>query len=336
MNIHWQKYILVFLTVCISVNCFEGGYTLGNWSYTSSLNVARSNNSAATNGQYVWTIGGYSYNSTPYPIEYAQILPDGSLSSWSEESTNTHDLRDLGLTMYANGFLYAIGGGGNVSDSTTVERAQINPDGTLSTWTTISILPAAFAEASLVQTTSYIYIIGGYYTGSDVYRTGINHDGSLGTWTLLSSKLVMGRRNLMSLLVNTTIYVIGGDIIPVERATIFPNGELSTFTTISNTVAAHEAGGLFYDGQYLNVVGGYFGGDLNYRSERAQVNPDGSLGSWQPASYLEMERDFFGYTQTTSACYVIGASEGGDSNSVEYAPILNTTDIKKSEWEIFD
>src|SRR5208283_2883922 len=95
----WKYPLIFFIAGILSVNSFAG-YTLGNWSTINYLNVGRMNNSAATNGQYIWTIGGYAYDSTPYPVEYAQIMTNGALGPWSIESTNTHDLRDLGLTVY--------------------------------------------------------------------------------------------------------------------------------------------------------------------------------------------------------------------------------------------
>src|SRR5208283_1784732 len=134
----------------------------------------------------------------------------------------------------------------------------------------------------------------------------------LGTWTLLSSELVMGRSGFMSILINTTIYIVGGEgpsgvfTQSIEKAIIYPDGQLGSFSTISYTTAFHILGGLFYDGQYLNVVGGYGAGNPNYQSERAEVNSDGSLGVWEPAPELEDERDGFAYLQTSTDAYVIG------------------------------
>ncbi len=341
MRIQRQRYLLLFFIICISTHSFAS-YTLGNWNYTSSLNVARSVNVAVlSQSTIIYTFGGYAYTTTPYPVECATIQLDGTLSNWVIESTQMISAREDAVGFATDSYVFAIGGDNGVTYCTTAERAQINPNGSLGIWTTISILPTGITEASLVQTSTYIYIIGGYdfntTTGSlgssNVYQTTINPDGSLGTWTLLSSQLVTGRRSFSTVLINTTIYV-AGYTKGVELATVYTDGELSTFTTISNTVAFHYDPGLFYDGEYLNVIGGYYGGDGNYRSERAQVYPDGSLGTWEPAPYLEDERDGFAYLQTSTDAYVIGGC--CDTNVVEYAPILNTTDVKKRDWEIFD
>jgi hypothetical protein len=343
--------ILIGLFTLLVISAYAG--EMGPWNYTSSLNVARSSNVAVlSRSTIIYTFGGYAYTNTPYPVESATIQPDGTLSPWVEESTQMVEARQGAVGFATDSYIYAIGGESESAISTTMERAPINTNGTLGAWTIIGSIPTVFANAGTIQYSTCFYIIGGYvyntsvdyYTGSPyIYRTTVNPDGSLGTWTLLSSELVPGRNGLMAILIDTTIYVVGGTTAPgglltqsLEKCTMYPDGELGAFVTISSTTAYHVQGGLFYDGTYLNVIGGYLAGIPTYSSERAVINADGSLGIWEPAPALEMERDFFGYIQTSTDCYVIGATQSGDSNSVEYAPILNTTGIKKSEWEIFN
>ncbi len=146
--------------------------------------------------------------------------------------------------------------------------------------------------------------------------------------------LITGRDNLSAIIVNTTLYVVGGEdgagfpLYSVEKATIFPDGQLSAFTTVNADLDAPDGGGLYYDGTYLNAVGG---GDSV--TERALINPDGSLGNWELTSGLQMWDGGFGVVQNSSAAYVIGGYPGG--NAVEYAPLV-PTGIEKREWEIFE
>ncbi len=321
--------------------------TIGNWTVINYLNVARSDNAAViAQDTLIYTFGGTAYTNTPYPVERAIVQSDGRLSSWSLESSQMLSARDSGVGASANGYIYAIGGEDEYANLTTVERAKINPDGTLSEWTVISVYTAVFYASTLVQTSTFLYVIGGTYTGDPyVYRASLNTDGSLGTWTLLSSELNIGRQSHMSILINTTLYVLDGFYISggtksVEKATVSPDGELSAFTIIGNTVTYHEGGQCVYDGQYLYVIDGYLGGPPTYTCEKAQVFSDGSLGTWQPATAQQLNEDqsYFALVQTTTAAYVIGGYNGADLASVEYAPIIYPlpTGIEKKLWEIFD
>ncbi len=345
MNIHWQKYVLFPLIICISAHSFAS-YTLGSWSYASSLNIARSDNVAViARDTIVYTFGGLAYTNTPYPVEHTTLRPDGTLTSWTIESNQMVMARQGAVGFSTDSYVYAICGENASSILTTIERAPINSDGTLGTWTTIGACTVSFGYSALIQYNQYIYVISGYQ-GYNVlpyiYRTIINPDGSLGTWTLLTSQLVTAGEGPSAILINTTMYVVSGFnngyIYDVEKATISSDGELSAFTTLRGTTVPHNGCGLFYDGQYLNVVGGapYF--VTSYYSERANINTDGTLDAWEEAPYLQTELLAFGYVQTKDDAYVIGgtSSDGGEFNTVQYAPILNTTDVKKSEWEIFE
>ncbi len=329
--------MLNVLTLLGSASCFAG---LGPWNYTSSLNVARFYNVAVlSRSTIVYIFGGYPYTNTPYPVECATVQPGGTLSPWVIESSQMVDARQSPVSFATDSYVYAIGGDVNLPGC--VERAPINYDGSLGLWTTISILPQNFTLSGLIKYNQYIYVISGYQEAGVavlpyIYRTTVNANGSLGTWTQLSSQLLVGREGLSSILINTTVYVVGGangagfDMYSVEKATIFPDGQFSAFTTVTSTLEPHTDGdGLFYDGTYLNALSGGF------QSERAQINPDGSLGNWAQTSGLQMDIGGYGFLQTSSAAYVIGGYNGNDSNTVEYAPLV-PTGIEKREWEIFD
>ena len=316
---------------------------LGNWSIINNLNVPRSDHSVVSNGQYLYVLGGYAYTSTPYPVERAEILSSGYLGPWTIESTSMIQPRADLVSAYVHGYLYAFGGVGDVSYSTTVERAKVNLDGTLSEWSTIGYMPKELSRMSSILYGDYFYLIGGFMASPDIYRTTLNPDGTIGTWTLLSSKLNIGRHGHMSILIDTTVYVVSGVFSSgltqsIEKATVFPDGTLSAFTVISYTGGGvvHIQGALFYDRQYLNIVGGYNSGNYNYRSECATVNLDGSLGTWSPGPGLQVERGYLGYAQSTIAAYVIGGWNGSDVPTVEYAPMLGATGIEKKDWEIFE
>ena len=87
---------------------------------------------------------------------------------------------------------------------------------------------------------------------------------------------------------------------------------------------------------YLYVIDGYWGGDISYRVERAKINPDMSLGTWEPAPYLNQQR-IAPYAQTSTAVYVISGSTFGGTplTSCERSLILNDTSVESDKWQFF-
>src|SRR5262249_5990363 len=127
-------------------------------------------------------------------------------------------------------FVYVIGGANaNTSALTSVERAPINADGTLGTFTTLTsqLVKGRLSHAAGVLGDS-IYVIGGR-DGSlnaldSVERAVINGDGTLAPFVTLSVKLKTARYGLSADVIGSSIYVVGGQtdvsgvLHTVERA----------------------------------------------------------------------------------------------------------------------
>src|SRR5205807_6308976 len=95
----------------------------------------------------------------------------------------------------------------------SVERAHINPDGSLGAWQIISHMSTRRQHHGAVATAGYMYVIGGY-TGSgfgtdSVQRAAINGDGSLGVWEAVSS-LPKPIAQPVTLTDGRYIYAVGG------------------------------------------------------------------------------------------------------------------------------
>ena len=179
------------------------------------------------------------------------------------------EARGFAVGFATDSYVYAIGGENASSILTTIERAPINPDGTLGAWTTIGATTTTVGDASaLIQYNKFIYIIGGYGYDNDVgylaavpdiYQTTVNPDGSLGTWSLLSSKLVTGRHEFSAILIDTTIYVVGGNsergtfASSIERAFLYQDGNLGAFTDISATAAAHNKISVYFTMELISM-----------------------------------------------------------------------------------
>jgi len=138
--------------------------TLGNWSYTSSMQSVRWQPSGQAYNGYVYVLGGSDWGGATATVEYAKINPDGSLGAWSYTSSMTVLRSDTPGRAVLNGYLYAFGGlalegGGRYN---TVEKALINPDGTLDPWSLESdTLLDPVNGAGCDQKNGHVYMVGG-------------------------------------------------------------------------------------------------------------------------------------------------------------------------------
>ena len=169
-------------SVVVSTNSeFLTGSDDGTISYPGAGNISRSNISAGTIG--AWT--------TTTAIGLAR--------GWH-------------TTVAYNGYLYVIAG----SDSGTyklgdVQKAAINADGTIGTWTTISYLDTGRYGHTSVAYNGYLYVIGGeddITYRDDVQKAAINADGTIGAWSTTTA-FTTGRYYHTSVAYNGYLYVIG-------------------------------------------------------------------------------------------------------------------------------
>ena len=344
-----RKIILLFIVSMFLIVCpsLVTAGQLGQWTTLNYLNVRRySNIGVLAYDTIIYTLGGFTYSTTPYPVEKAIIYPDGTLSTWSIDSQTMKKARSYPIGFYYNGFIYALGGSDGINfvgKCTTAERVKVNPDGTLEKWEYITPLNYGVKKASLVINPPYVYILGGWNStteySNEIIRGKIQSNSDISEWTISTSQLQIGRNYLSSIAINSTVYVIGGssyllnDCNKIECAPIYMDGELGAFKFAGTTKTYHIGPALLHDGKYLYVIGGYSGGgNFEYRGERMLINSDGTLGTPEIAPGLQYETAGFGYVQASTGGYVIG----GDCTDVQFAPFLAPTGIEKKYWEILE
>lgn len=227
-------------------------------------------------------------NTTSNAISLLSTLtPD--ITSWTDlTGTPLTAARSSHALTYGNGYVYAIGGGGN----TTTYYSKVNSDGTLAGWSTTTTISGATTgtdEANAVFLNGYVYYIGGSNGGSavdTVIYAKQNADGTLGSWTSATG-LPSGRISPVIMTAYGNIYVMGGNngtpSTSVYHAKPGADGAISSWTTSGNTLplARHYPGGTSVNG-VLYVVGG---ADTSFNSTNtvfhATVNPvTGAVGSW--------------------------------------------------------
>lgn len=259
--------------------------TLGSWQSTSSTNIPRYNASAVISGNHIYIIGGQNSSGITTTVEMATINSDGTLSSWEfVNNLTTHRVAQSSVSV--NGYIYAIGGitnnnlGANGSIISSVEKAQVNSDGTLGSWELTSSMNVGRGIFGAAATNDTIYAIGGeqniydnpapdYPLGKSVEAASINSDGTLGPWSYVSF-LNSNRQALGAAIIGDSLYAVGGTYTPSEA----------------------------------------------YLVEVVTINSDGSLGSWAYTTSMNSPRSYLGVVTAQNKIYAIGGTTNANLNGL--------------------
>jgi hypothetical protein len=207
-----------------------------------ALSQGRSNGRSVVLGQNLYVIGGASLDSYS---ERAGVDPDGSLTPFVAEPMLFIHSRAGHATAVLGRYLYILGGSGPSGILTDVQRAIISGDGSLGTFDTMaSGLTIGRASFTTAVVANNLYVLGGHDLTSPDGLTSVEvapiaADGTLGAFGDAGVALNPGTAMHTSAVLGSYVYVIGGE--PgnrgaVERASILPNGALSSFTSVSPDV----------------------------------------------------------------------------------------------------
>ena len=303
--------------------------TVGTWATTTSLPGIRSYHTSVAYSGYLYVIGGYN-GTNLNDVRYAVMNANGTIGSWTA-TTSFPTGRSYHTSVINNGYLYVIGGWDGTSYINDVQYALINANGTVGTWiATVSFPTARDGHASLVNN-GYLYVIGGESSTSylnDVQFAPINAKGTVGTlgaWSATTS-FPTARNGHASVAYNGYLYVIAGanasSLGEVQYAPINANGTVGSWTaTTSITPARYGHTSVVYNGN-LYVIGGSNSGICYNDVFYAQINTNGSLGTWTATTGFNTARYRHTSVVHNGNLYVIGGeTESAYFNDVQYAPI---------------
>lgn len=214
-----------------------------------------------------------------------------SLITWTRTSSLPQPLQGLGAAFVpviggaspAN-YIFAVGGADSTGSATTgVSRAAVQGTGALGAWTSATPLPAARAFLTVAAATPYNAPLDTLTTAAVLYAIG----GKDGTGAATS----------------TVFYApvdLSGNVGPWQSGTALP-------------VALHSAGATVFRG-YLYLAGGAGAGDTAVANVyRAQINADGSLGSWETMNAMAMPRAYFSLVDFGPYVYAVGGDTGASA-----------------------
>lgn len=199
--------------------------SLDTWEVVSSMPSSRWGLEAVVAGNYLYALGGF-YGTALATVERALISPDGSLGTWETLPPMTTP-REKPAAVVIGDAIYVIGGLSSYSGyQSSIERARINPDGSLGAWQIVSSMITPRFRLMQAWVDGYLYAIGGANASGDlntVERTTISSDGTFGPWQTLPS-LNNKRFALAGITIGSTIFAAGGShLASVERATLNPS-----------------------------------------------------------------------------------------------------------------
>ncbi len=319
------------------------------------LNIARLSAAVLSTSTWVYVIGGTNGSGTHYnSVERARINADGTLGPFEiVAGVNLVTARSAPAVVVGN-TVYVVGGYVDTvgsSNLASIERATIDSNGNLSTFSTVAGVTLATARClhTVHVVGNSLYVIGGW-TGAGgnaatIEKATINADGSLSTFAAVANVALSTRRHdFDSVIIGGYLYATGGRTAAstttlVDRAVIGADGTVSgnfsTFTSSGSTVgltSVRRAHRLLVVGNNLYAIGGWNqeAGTYYNTVERATINADGTISTFANVSSttLAFARSHFGGVSVGQYAYVIGGYSGSTAlKSVERLPLSASVNL---------
>ncbi len=182
---------------------------------TSTLPAVRALFASATIGDHVYLIGGHDATFAPLAtIDVATVRTDGTLSPFQTASSALLEARQGPSLAILGRRLYVLGGAGGL---TSIERAQINEDGTIGAFdsvTTHALLDGLEGMSGAIVNNTY-YLLSGEAEASTRYRDTaqsieLSGEELVGNFARVTGTLPRAASYAGSVLIGNRFYLIGG------------------------------------------------------------------------------------------------------------------------------
>ncbi|HEY1814520.1 MAG TPA: hypothetical protein VGG74_19340 [Kofleriaceae bacterium] len=311
-----------------------GGAVATGTTLTGTLEAPVVFGASAVSGDQLYMLGGDNTLGI-VGIESAPVGSDGSLGKFDNTTGIAFQAPREGLATAVTGHgVYVIGGNTESALTGTSEVSAIGSDGSLGTFATVAgvtlVTPtAAFTTAILGGT---LYVIGGSSTTMDltsVEQSTIAPDGTLGAFSTATAVLAVARTEHASVVIGTSIYVLGGQnssglLATVERATL-AGSTLGAFSVVSGVtlVTPRINFRCAVIGAYLYAFGGVDANNHPLASiERAAIHADGTLGAFATVT-ATLATGLDGFVNATfgNQVYEVGGFAQAITNTVEQSQL---------------
>ncbi|MEQ6342777.1 MAG: hypothetical protein M3A44_14300 [Gammaproteobacteria bacterium] len=319
--------VLMFLLFNSSATPQNDPGWVSGWKPVNNFHLPRRALAAAVAGDYLYVVGGINDNDEYVKeVEFTRINADGTLGEW-QTTSNLLEGRFYLAAVTLNGYLYALGGatgprGDDNQPIASVEKARINPDGSLGPWQLENYLTTPRRGLKTVTYKNRIYAIGGY-NGiflKSVERAEINPDGTLSGWQLEKEESVIDRYIHSAAILGDKIYLLGGHVRDpqkvsygdVEMASIGSDGALQTWRIEPTSLQTPRfIATAFAMNDYIYMMGGHDGQFRLDSVEFAPIDANGQVGDWLFTSQMKAARSAAAVAIHKNAIYLVG---GMDAN----------------------
>lgn len=268
------------------------------WCTTNAYNLPspRTNFSLVAYNGFLFALGGIDGTGARSSAVYvAKIGANGEPQLWHPTDTNKNNwvywyqagnlssVRSDASAIAYNNRLYLVGGLSTSGAVNTMEYADINPNGTLGSWTGGAALPSALYGHSAQVYNDRLYIIGGASSIggaplSSVYYNKLNANGSMNSWVATTS-LSSGRMSA------------GGNFSVVWGAYIYVSGGCSAVNA---------------SGYCTNILSD---------TDVASINADGSIDTWNDMAGVSSQRTGAGLVAWRDRIYTVGGCSAQNSTT---------------------
>jgi hypothetical protein len=306
---------------------------------TESLPSACSSMGVVAANGYLYSVGGSVGSSYSTDVASAYINSDGSLDPW-DDSLEELPTGTTTVALATDGHCLVMAGGYTSSDSTAEEvyTAELYGDGTIAPWVAQQSLSSGRGYAAAAVVRGFVYVIGGQSSSgssSAVYYAQLEPDCSIDSWSSTTS-LPSSRYSHAVTVAGDNIYVVGGRSSysassAVYRATPSTNGTISSWSTESSMPdALYQLGAVAVDG-YLIAGGGYDGYYIHDTTYYAEIEDDGSLGSWSTGTAnLSGDRRYFALVAWDGTMYQVGGRSDRSSYSATRSDTVQQFEFTES------
>ncbi len=208
-------------------------------------------------------------------------------------------------------------------------------------WQSTSSMAEARGAAVTIATSQYIYVFGGHTPGDrgDIARAQIQLDGSLSAW---QSAGAMSHSNAAMDLVQwgDYVYLVGGNLSgsrydTIERYPINPDGSIGSYQMLNPMNVTRVSHGAVVYGDYMYAIGGY-GNSIGWfdSTEYTNINPDGTVGTWNMSTTLPVKLNNFGIVAHNGYVYVIGGDSAIGARDSVYRSKIDAIDGSLGAWTL--
>ncbi len=293
---------------------------------------------------HLFVIGGNASDDFAQRNVYSTPLRrDGVIGLWQELAPLPQAL--IGhASVVVGDYLFVLGGANTNGTQSSVFRAQIRPDGTLSPWATLPSLPEPLDNMAAVAANGSIYVLGGELStvgavSDTIYRAQVNADGSIGSWQTLPDPLPMPTRYHAAAVACNQLFMIAGVDESRERDGVFvapiqDDGSLGTWELthpLPKTLSGHDASAV--NGGIVVLGGWESGNPVNGPQSAVYLLPldaTCSPGPWQSLTPMPYGSTYVNMAASNTFVYAIGGinAEGITFNSVLMAPLQTDSQLR--------